>query len=101
MEGRLKEPRAEPRKQYTNQEIRTALINAIVDATARVSAANQLFSSVMSQFPSCLPHPDGTQRIHNASRELSDAREEMMQAHKRLNDFIERGIVPQDLKNRG
>jgi hypothetical protein len=26
------------------------------------------------------------------------ARTEMMKAHARLNDFIERGIVPEDLK---
>jgi hypothetical protein len=49
----------------------------------------------MSQgVPSGLPHPDGTPRIHNASHELDTARKEMMKAHTRLNDFTERGIVP-------
>jgi hypothetical protein len=31
-------------------------------------------------------------------RELDSARTEMMKAHTRLNDFTERGIVPEDLK---
>ena len=79
-------------------EIRTALVKRIVDATARVSAAKSAFSLVMNQVPSGLPHPDGAQRIHNASRELDAARKEMMEAHTRLNDFIERGVVPEDLK---
>ena len=79
-------------------EIRVALVNRIVEATARVSAANAAFSVVMNQIPSGLPHSDGAQRIHNASRELDAARKDMMEAHARLNDFIERGTVPEDLK---
>jgi len=55
----------------------------------------------MSQVPSGLPHPDGTQRIRNASRELFRARKEMMTAHRRLDNFIESGIVPEDLKWNG
>ncbi len=90
-EGKSKPPQTEP-------YIRTILVNDIVKATARVSAANQTFSAVMGQVPSGLPHPDGAQRIHNASRELSIARERMMTAHTRLNKFIEHGIVPEDLK---
>jgi len=38
-----------------------------------------------------MPHPDGVQRIHNASGKLKAARDEMMRAHRRLNAFIERG----------
>jgi hypothetical protein len=63
--------RAAPEK-----DIPTMLVNNIVKATARVSAANQAFNVVMSQFHSGLPHPDGTQRIKNASRELDVARKE-------------------------
>ncbi len=50
----------------------------------------------MSSVPSGLPHPDGAQRIHNVSRELTIARQEMMLAHRRFNDFIEHGIAPED-----
>jgi hypothetical protein len=41
------------------------------------------------------------QRIRNASHELTAARNEMMEAHHRLNEFLERGTVPEDLKRSG
>jgi hypothetical protein len=85
-------------KHKPGKDIRTILVNDIVEATAKVSAANKAFSGIMDQFPSGLPHPDGTQRIKNASRELDAARTEMMKAHTRLNDFIQHGVVPEDLK---
>ena len=90
--------KAEAKSPTTEPEIRLVLVNRIVEATTRLSAANETFSAVMSQVPSGTPHPDGTQRIHNASRELDAARVEMMKAHTRLNNFIEHGIVPEDLK---
>jgi len=80
-------------------EVRTILVKDIVDATARVSAANEVFNKVIGQVPAGLPHPDGARLIHNASRELDAARMEMMTAHKRLNEFIGHGIVPEDLKS--
>lgn len=52
----------------------------------------------MLQTPSGPPHPDGVQRITNASNELSVARKEMVRAYARLTDYVERGIVPEDLK---
>jgi hypothetical protein len=64
------------------------------------SAATE-FNAVISDVPSFIPPPDGAQRIHNASRKLTEARQAMMKAHTRLNDFIERGIVPEDLKRTG
>jgi hypothetical protein len=44
--------------------------------------------------------PDGTLHISNTNRALAAARNEMMDAHNRLNDFLARGIVPDDLKSR-
>ena len=88
---RRKPPRAAP-------EIQAALIEHVVDATTRLGAANWEFNEVMSQFRTGLPHSDGVQRIKNASHKLGTARKEMMRAHTRLNEFIERGIVPEDLK---
>jgi hypothetical protein len=46
-----------------------------------------------------LPHPDGTQRIHNVGRELADAREKLAAAVVRLNDFVSREVVPEDLRD--
>ena len=80
------------------RRVRTTLLECLNEATARVTAASESFQSVMREMPSGVPHPDGVQRIHNASRELNAARKEMMAAHSRLNDFISRGIVPEDLK---
>jgi len=78
--------------------VRTILMRNLLQATVRANAASEEFSDVMGDIPSALPHPDGTQRIHNASRELSAARKEVMWAHTRLNDFLSRGIIPEDLK---
>jgi hypothetical protein len=69
--------------------------------TARTTEANREFDCVMDQFPCGLPHPYGAQRIKNASHNLSIARKEMVQAHHRLNDFLNRGAVPEDLKKSG
>jgi hypothetical protein len=71
---------------------------AAIEATARSHAASEAFNAVMADVPSALPHPDGTQRSHNISRELSAARKEMMKAHGALNDFLSQGIIPEDLK---
>jgi hypothetical protein len=47
-----------------------------------------------------MPHSDGTQRIKNVSRQLSLARAELIAAHDRLSKFLERGIIPDDFKQR-
>jgi hypothetical protein len=44
------------------------------------------------------PGTDGTQLIQNASRKLIAARKKMGRADNRLNDYLGRGIVPDDLK---
>jgi hypothetical protein len=80
------------------RQVRTILIQDLTQATARAHAASEAFGAIMADVPSALPHPDGTQRIHNVSRELSAARKEMMKAHARLNDFLSSGVIPEDLK---
>ena len=82
----------------TEQEVRAVLVKRIIDATVRASKASETFSGVTSRFPSGLPHPDGVQRIKSAAGELSIDRKELINAHRRLNDFIEGGIVPKELK---
>jgi len=67
-------------------------------ATERAKAATAAFDAVTSEIPSGIPHPDGTQRIHNASRKMSQARVGLMIAHNRLNAYLERAVVPDDLK---
>ena len=67
-------------------------------AKRRMNICSQKFNEVIRDIPSGLPHPDGTQRISNASRELVDAREKLAVAISRLNDFVTREIVPEDLR---
>jgi hypothetical protein len=80
---------------------KTQLTNDLHKAMHLAEAATAAFRAATSEIPSSLPHPDGVQRIQNASREMALAREEMTKAQKRLNEFLERGIVPQDLKRSG
>lgn len=85
----------------SEHEIRTVLHQQFVAATDRVKEATEAFDAATRDIPSGMPHPDGIRRIHNASREVSIARVEMMKAHNRLNDYLSRRIIPQDLKRSG
>ena len=70
-------------------------------ALAEMNAASNDFQDVMREIPSGLPQPDGAQRIHNASRQYSTAREKLMKARTRFDNFAIHGIVPDDLKKSG
>ena len=80
------------------RNLKAVLFKALEEATKRAEDAGDVFLVITGEIPSGIPHPDGTQRIHNASHDLSTAREAMIKAQKRLTDFLERGIVPDDLK---
>jgi hypothetical protein len=54
----------------------------------RADAASEDFQRVVEEIPSGMPHTDGVQRIKNVSRKLSKARDEMMEAHRLLDDYI-------------
>lgn len=79
-------------------EIRAILHDNLIQATKRTSEALQQFEEAANQYPSALPPPDGVQRIKNASNALAIARKEMATAYNRLDDYLGRGIVPDDLK---
>ena len=91
-----------PRKPpAAEQNIRTRLLQELLEATARSSEAAQEFDAVLGQFPSGLPHPDGAQQIQSASQHLMVTRKALMKAHNRLSEYQDRGIVPEDLKRSG
>src|SRR5450631_1741091 len=90
--------RGQGKQPATHADVRTLLIQKLSEAVARAESASETFNAIMVEVPSGTPHPDGVQRIHNASREMSNAREEMMKAHHQLNEFILSGIIPDDLK---
>ena len=93
---------ADEREANSNKDhvagVRGVLARALTDATLRAESANVEFNAATADIPSSIPQPDGVQHIHNASRALTAARNEMMRAHNRLNDYLSRGIVPEDLK---
>ena len=91
MDSKRKPPTSE-------KEILGVLIQDVIDATAEKNAAFDAFQVVLGQFPSGLPHPDGSQRIANSSERLAGARKKVMAAQTRLSDFLDRRIVPEDLR---
>ena len=84
---------AKRKPQATAQQIRNTLLQDVFELTAKAVEATREFETVMGQIPSDLPHPDGTQRIKNASAKLSIARKELMKAHSRLVEHFTDKIV--------
>ena len=82
-------------------EILGLVLTDLDETTRLTNAASESFCALANAIPSGLPHPDGTQRIHNASRQVTSARTAMLRSHRRLNDFLGRGIVPDDLTRSG
>lgn len=66
-------------------------------AKSRHESTRAEFARVCNDIPSGLPHPDGTQRILNASRAQASAQAAYAAALKRFNDFILTGKIPDHL----
>ena len=91
---------AKPKPPLVDQKLRATLLQDIIELRARNEKAVEEFEGVAGQIPSGLPHPDGVQRIKNASAKLAIARQELMKAHRRLEE-IDRGVVPEDSERSG
>jgi hypothetical protein len=103
-EERAAHPKPEQPKRKplaTDQQIRGTLLQDILELTARTNEASREFDEAIGQFPSGLPYPDGVQRIRNASSKLSITRKELVKAHARLNEYLDSGVAPDDLKRSG
>ena len=83
------------------RQVRAVLQRDIQACTARAQAASEALSAIMRDIPSGLPQPDGSQRIQNAAHALAAARNEVMRAHSRLDEFLVGGVVPADLEPGG
>jgi hypothetical protein len=94
-------PESEIEKLKTAREIRAGLQREIPASTQRAHAASKKLRAIMADIPSGLPQPDGCQRIQNAAHALAAARNEVMQAHSRLDEFLARGTVPSDFEPGG
>jgi hypothetical protein len=55
------------------------------------------FTLGLKDVPRDAAAPDGAFRIKQTSRELSTARVETMRAHRRLNEFLSREVIPEDV----
>ena len=82
---------------HRKQSIHTRLIAELAEATAEHLTATAAFNRAMSDIPSATPHPDGAQRIHSISHELSVAKKRLSSAHSRLTDFLDTGAIPEDM----
>jgi hypothetical protein len=80
------------------RSIHSLLSREIIEATGDADAASAAYNQVIYDIPSAIPHPDGVQRIRSVSQRLSIAKKDLARAHFRLNDFLERGTIPEDLK---
>ena len=73
------------------------LVEQLAEATTEHVDAKAAYNRVMWEIPSAIPRPDGVQRIHSISHELSVAEKRLANAHSRLADFLDTGVIPEDL----
>ena len=78
-----------------------ALVRALSEATLRADCALADLTELINDIPGDLPQSDGVQRIRNAAVSLTLAQQHKMTAHNRLNDYLNHGILPDDLKRSG
>jgi hypothetical protein len=88
-------------KKDPNASVQVTLVHQLNEATLRAKSAFMEFNAIAADIPSYLAHPDGTQRLHNASQKRSLAHREMIKALTRLSDYLTRGIEPRDLSGAG
>jgi hypothetical protein len=79
-------------------QLRAQLMQDLLKTSQRAKNASESFLNLLKDGPSGLPHPDGALRIQKASHELTIARQEMEQAHSRLNLYLSRGILLENRK---
>jgi len=92
---RRKSPEDDPAAIYA------ILVLQLEEATRLASSACTELAALGSDAPSGAPSPNRTQRIHKAANALNAAREKAVAAQNRLEDYLERGTVPEDLKRSG
>jgi hypothetical protein len=81
-----------------NKEILQKLREALDAARQRSDAASEHFNEVIRDVPSGLPHADGVERVRLASIEFIRSRQQLMEAHLKLENLIAHGIVPEEFE---
>ena len=81
----------------SRQEIERILSAEIEKARQRQKEAGLTFRQIAVDIPSLLPAPDGSLRIQQAGSEYRSALDDLRKALNRYNDFVAKGIVPDDV----
>ena len=81
-----------------SEAVHTRLQQDLSEARKKARIALDRFNAILTETPTGIPYPDGVQHIRAASREHSAAREAVMSALRRLNDFVIHGTIPEDMK---
>ena len=77
------------------------ILRAEVDlASANYIKAKEDFWRISADVPTGFPHPDGIQRIENASRSQTAAMIAYTGALRRFNEFLLNGTIPEDVQKR-
>jgi hypothetical protein len=81
-----------------NKEILQKLLEALDAARQRSDEASEHFDEVIRGVPGGLPYPDGVERVRLASGEFIRSRQQLMEAHLKLENFITHGTVPEEFE---
>jgi len=81
----------------TREEILEILEQDLATAREQSALASANFYATLNEVPSGLPHPDGTQRIRNASIQCAHCRTKLLSAMTRLNNYMIHGTLPAEL----
>jgi phage-related tail fiber protein len=81
----------------SREEIERILSSEIKAAGQRQRDAGSRLREVVSDIPSSIPAPDGSLRIRLAGVEYRAALEDLRRALARFDDFVVKGIVPEDV----
>ena len=78
-------------------EISQRLADDLNQATGEYMRLQRLELEIIREAPSGIPLPDGVVRIIQAGKVVRTAFAEYQRAVKRYRDFLDRGVVPEDL----
>jgi hypothetical protein len=79
------------------QFILGTLTERVRDARERRNLASTALDAILKSAPSGIPHPDGAERVRQASQKWAQAQNAFTEALWDLQQFTLRGVVPQNL----
>jgi hypothetical protein len=80
-------------------EMSKRLADDLNQTTVEFMRLQSLAMEIIMEAPSGIPVPDGTARIVQAGKVAREAFAKYQRAVKRYRDFVDKGVVPEDLTN--